>query len=281
MKPAYPRQESFDGEGETPADASKIGIRSMEVGMGLLTTLAKLTEDAPAPMLKTLAAAADMAPAKVHRYMVSMIRTGYVEREPATGRYRLGPTARQIGISSIRRLDLVKVAGPMLPEICSNLKHSVGLAAWTYHGPVMMAAEDYRRHVTIGTRVGEVLPLLASATGRVFGAWMPRLAVEHLIERELAVAQQGGHNAGIRSMDQVEALFKATREAGVGRTEGGLIASINAMAAPLFDYRGVLVGVISVLGPAHELDLRPASPLVQALRDTAASISFKLGFQQC
>ena len=55
------------------------GIDSIETGMRLLTALAARRTP---QMLKTLAADADMPPAKAHRYMVSFVRAGYVDREP-------------------------------------------------------------------------------------------------------------------------------------------------------------------------------------------------------
>lgn len=271
--------DSIDSpDGAEAADTGQVGIQSIEVGMRLLTQLAELTEDAPPPMLKTLAAAAEMAPAKVHRYMVSLVRTGYVERDPATGRYRLGPMARQIGISSIRRMDVVKTAGAHLPEICTTLKHSVGLAIWTYNGPVMVATEDARRPVTIGTRIGEVMPLLTSATGRVFGAWMPRAAVKHLIDKELANVASSRRAGGVKTMKQAESWFAQTRDIGLGWTEGGLNATVNALAAPLFDYRGTFVAALAALGPADEFDPHPDGAIAQGLRAAAATISSELGY---
>lgn len=272
-------EETIDAaDGSESADAGQIGIQSIEVGMRLLSLLAELTEDAPPPMLKTLAAAAEMAPAKVHRYMVSLVRTGYVERDPATGRYRLGPMARQIGISSIRRLDVVRAAGARLPEICTTLQHSVGLAIWTYNGPVMVATEDARRPVTIGTRIGEVMPLLTSATGRVFGAWMPRAAVQHLIDKELASAPGSRRTGSVKTLKQAESWFAQTREAGLGWTEGGLNATVNALAAPLFDYRGTFVAALAALGPADDFDPRLDGPIAIGLRAAAVAISRELGY---
>jgi len=267
-----------NGAGEAEAvDTAQAGIQSLEVGMKLLTLLAEMTLDAPPPMLKSLAAAADMAPAKVHRYMVSFIRAEYVERDPATGRYRLGPMARQLGIAAIRRMDVVKLAGNRLPQVCSELQQSVALAIWTRHGPAIIATEDLRRPVTIGTRIGEVMPLLTSATGRVFGAWMPRPATQRLIEQELAQAAPG--NPKIRTLAQVEKLFEATRAAGLGWTEGGLNATVNALAAPIFDFRGSFVAALAALGPTDDFDINPEGPLANALRAAVADISRELGYQ--
>src|SRR5688500_13606489 len=53
------------------------------------------------PMLKTVAERAGMHPAKVHRYLVSLCKTGHVHQEPGSGRYRLGPSTLRLGYAAM------------------------------------------------------------------------------------------------------------------------------------------------------------------------------------
>lgn len=62
----------------------------METGMGLFLTFVAL--GGHGHMLKVLAEAAHIPSSKAHRYLLSMIRMGFVDRDPANGRYRLGTT---------------------------------------------------------------------------------------------------------------------------------------------------------------------------------------------
>lgn len=282
-RPTLPRKKAV--EAPPPEDvieeeeqgSEQIGIQSVEVGMRLLGVLADLTADAAPPMLKTVAAAANMAPAKAHRYMVSLLRTELVEREPSTGRLRLGPMARHLGISSIRSMDVVKLGAIRLPQICAELGQSVALAIWAYHGPTIIATEDVRRPVTIGTRAGEIMPLLSSATGRVFGAWMPESMTRALIEAELAELAKAGPANSVRTYAQAQQVFAETRRAGIGWTAGGLNATVNALSAPIFDFRGSFVAALSALGPASTFDVALEGSLARSIREAAQSISRELG----
>src|SRR5438045_3373962 len=85
----------------------RAGIQSVEVGFTLLDVLAK----APGPlMLRDLASAAGMSAAKAHRYLVSFQRLQLVTQDDASTRYDLGPAALKLGLSSLSRLDAVKLA---------------------------------------------------------------------------------------------------------------------------------------------------------------------------
>ena len=68
------------------------GVQSVEIGMALLSALAAHPRPAA---LSQLAEAAGLAPAKAHRYLVSLIRAGMVERSADSGKYRLGEAALQ------------------------------------------------------------------------------------------------------------------------------------------------------------------------------------------
>ena len=263
--------EIEDIDGNEPA-----GIQSIETGLHLLGAIARLTMTGPAPMLKTIAAEAGMHPAKAHRYIVSFLRGGAVERDPSNGRYRLGPMARQLGIAALQGLDVVRLGNARLPAVRDELQQTVALSIWAFHGPTMVAVEEMRRPVMVSTRVGEVMPLLNSATGRVYGAWAPAAVTGDMLRRELAAARKV--NSAIATAAAAEALFGQVREDGVGTVMGGLNPVISAVSAPIFDYRGTLVAALSSLGPSDEFDARPNSPLARALRRAADGISRELGY---
>lgn len=264
------------GSGDESGNVEQMGIQSVETGLHLLGVIARLTTLGPAPMLKTIAAEASMHPAKAHRYIVSFIRGGAVERDPANGRYRLGPAARQLGIAALQGLDVVRLGYARLPGIRDTLEQTVALAIWAFHGPTMVAVEEMRRPVMVSTRVGEVMPLLASATGRVYGAWASRAVIGEMLAGELATG--AGQRAGIVTVADAEALFARTRAEGVGSVIGGLNPVISALSAPILDHRGTIVAALSSLGPTKDFDARPTSTLATGLRAAADALSRELGY---
>ena len=259
-----------DGE----AQNEKIGIQSVEIGMRLLSALVHQAMDTPPPLLKTLAAYANMPPAKAHRYMVSLVRAGLAERDPTTDRYRLGGVARAMGIRALQGVDLVRLAGPRLETIAETIGQSVGLAIWTNRGPVIVALHDHRAAITVSTRVGEFMPLTRSATGLVFCSWA-EMRVAALLGRELA--KNAGEKISPASMAQLSPLVEATRRAGYGATQGGMNPTVNAVAAPVFKFGGELAGVLAALGSADGFDVSPGSPIVGELLAQAATLSGELG----
>ena len=85
---------------------AKRGLGSVGLSMRLLSILT----EAGGPMkLKDIAKAADMPPAKTHRYMASFLNCGMVAQNGPAGPYDLGPFAVRVGVAAITRNDVVEV----------------------------------------------------------------------------------------------------------------------------------------------------------------------------
>ncbi|WP_188590623.1 IclR family transcriptional regulator, partial [Achromobacter denitrificans] len=149
---------------------SSTGIQSAEIALDVLTRLAEL---GGALSVSELGRSLDMPRAKVHRYLVSLERRGYVEQDAASARYRLGPQALHTGLAALAEVDFVKLAAGGLDGLSAAIGQTVFISVWGQHGPTIVQWRDARLPVTVNVRVGSVLPLLNSATGRVYAAWLP------------------------------------------------------------------------------------------------------------
>jgi DNA-binding IclR family transcriptional regulator len=53
------------------------------------------------------------------------MRMGLVEQDANTGRYDLGEFALELGLASLARLDPVRLAGPVLDDLCERIGETV------------------------------------------------------------------------------------------------------------------------------------------------------------
>jgi DNA-binding IclR family transcriptional regulator len=210
---------------------------------------------------------------------VSLSRASFVERDVASGRYTLGGMARTVGYAAIRGMNVVRMATARLPKVRTALNQTTVLAIWSYHGPVVVSVEDVRRPVTVTSRVGDILPILTSASGRVFGAWLPPELTDELIRREIAEGVMQPQEGPVRDLAAAHALLAKTRTMGVARIEGTPSPVISALAAPIFDYAGALVATLAVLGPTETFDSDVDGGLAAGLKAAASEISQELGFK--
>lgn len=253
----------------------RAGIQSVEVGFGLLDVLAR----AAGPlMLRDLAAAAGMSSAKAHRYLVSFQRLQLVTQDEGSTRYDLGPAALKLGLASLSRLDAVKLARERIGALTAQIGHTLALAVWGNHGPTIVHWEESAEAVTVNLRLGDVMPLLSSATGRCFAAFVSRDAIAPMIREELARAQKLGRKDVPVTMAEVKTVLDEVRKRGMARVVDTLLPGIVGFCAPVFDSDGHMVlGIVSLGSPAT-FDAAWDGAVEKPLRAAAAQLSSDLGY---
>lgn len=260
-------------------DKERAGIQSVEVGFALLDVLAQ----APGPlMLRDLAAAAGMSAAKAHRYLVSFQRLNLVVQDANT-RYELGPATLRLGLATLSRLDAVKLARERLPALLDQTACTMALAVWGNRGPTLVHWQETPLTVPVNLRLGDVMPLLSSATGRCFASFIAHGGGADkalpMIEAELALARKLGRSDLPNTPAQVQAILEETRQQGLGRVVNVLLPGISGFCAPVFDADGHLaLGVVS-LGSSATLDTDWNGTVAQALRVFAGQLSADLGWR--
>jgi DNA-binding IclR family transcriptional regulator len=252
----------------------RAGIQSVEVGFGLLQVLG---EAAGPLMLRDLARAANMSAAKAHRYLVSFQRLQLVVQDAASTRYDLGPAALKLGLSSLERLDAVKLARGRLAMLMEEIGHTLALAVWGNHGPTIVHWEESPSAVTVSLRLGDVMPLLSSATGLCFAAHAPKEAIAPMLKEEMARAQRQGRTDLPTTMAEVRTLLDSVRRRGASRAVDTLLPGIVGFCVPVFDADGHMALGMVALGPAGTFDAEWGGRVEKPLRAAAAQLSRDLG----
>src|SRR5438067_5172886 len=227
-------------------------------------------------MLRDLAAAAGMSAAKAHRYLVSFQRLALVVQDDASTRYDLGPAALKLGLASLSRLDAVKLARQRASGLLEQIGHTIALAVWGNHGPTIVHWEETPQAVTVNLRLGDVMPLLASATGRCFAAFVRKEAIAPMLKEEIARAQRQGRKDIPATLADARALLDEVRQRGVARVVDTLLPGIVGFCAPVFDADGhIAVGIVA-LGPTGTFDASWGGAVDKPLRAVAKQLSSDL-----
>jgi len=250
------------------------GIQSIEVGTRLLRALA--SHGRPM-MLRDLASNSGMAAAKAHRYLVSFMRMGLVEQDANTGRYDLGGFALELGLASLARLDPVRLAAPILDDLCEQIGETVALAMWGNCGPTCVRWIEAGGPITVTLRTGVVLPLASSASGRAFAAFYRSPYVKRQLDKEIRAAAEAENRPLAAVQREIDDILEETRRQGIARASGSLTPGINGFSAPVFDHSGKMVAAITSLGSVGNFDNAWDSPLAESIKAAAALLSRRLG----
>ncbi len=82
----------------------------------------------------------------------------------------------------------------------------------------------------------------------------------------------------VRTRAEVRRLLNEVRRHGIAISKGELLAGFNAVSAPVFDSKGVVVAAVAAAGRREVFDIRPDGANAVAVKKTAALISSRLGY---
>jgi DNA-binding IclR family transcriptional regulator len=250
------------------------GIQSIEIGVPLLRALA----DARSPLtLTALAAAVGMPPSKAHKYLASFIRCGLVTQNEAGGRYDLGPFALDLGLSAMRRIDIMEMAQSTLDDLRDLVGATVSMAVWANRGPTIVRIADTADVMSLTIRIGTVMPLLTSSFGRCFAAFLPRRMTQEIMQAEITERDGLAARHGLRNLAQVESLLAEFRSRGMSVAENLIDPGRAAICAPVFDMNDRMVAAIAVIGIQSRLDISWDGKPAHELQAAARSLSRRLG----
>jgi DNA-binding IclR family transcriptional regulator len=161
----------------------------------------------------------------------------------------------------------------------------MAVAVWGNQGPTVVHWAEALQTVPVTLRLGDVMPLLSSATGRCFAAFMDRHGpsaqrIDAMIEAELAPLRQRprqAHDDLPRTPAEVQALLAETRTHGLARVVHSLLPGVAGFCAPVFDAQGRLALGLVVLGAVSTLNTDWDGPVATELLASARQLSADLG----
>jgi DNA-binding IclR family transcriptional regulator len=260
------------GKAVSEGKEGKYGVQSFEIGMRVLKSM---LGGHPAMMLREIAEATELPTPKVHRYLVSMIRSGLVVQDSATSRYALGPLALTIGLVAMDRLDRIQLGLSAIAELRNEINEATALASWSQNGPIVVRWERPQRPITISVITGTALSMLGTASGRIFAAYLPSATYHDLIEIEM---KRPSLPKELRSRHAVMKILAEARKSSLAIVSSHhWVPGIVAMSAPVFNARNEITLAMSVVGIGGMIDTSVDGPVACALRLSAQKLSRKLG----
>ncbi|MDE2604916.1 MAG: flavin reductase [Burkholderiales bacterium] len=222
-----------------------------------------------------------------------MVFLGQVERIERTGRqplvfgggrylvaqpHDLGSVLTDSG-PNIARLQAVRVATRALVELSDELDETLGLGVWGNHGPTIVRWEESRQPVSDNLRTGLVLPVLTSATGLAFAAWLPQELTGPFIAAEAASRSEANQVPDSDGLAQRLAAIRGqgyVRLVGIDDFSELYGGSISALSVPVFDPDGAMVLALTAIGASDRLDTSEAGKVLGGMRRCAETLTQRL-----
>lgn len=209
----------------------------------------------------------------LHRLLGTLESKRFVQRDPGTGRYRLGTRLLELASLVVEHSNLQQRARLHLYRLVEECQETVDLSVLDGNSVVYLEVVESPHRVKLAAMPGQRLPVHSTASGKALLAFVPPEELERLLPAELTRYTE-------RTLATREALLRdleATRERGYAVSYQEHEAGISAVAAPVLDMRGRPIAAVAVAGPAFRLTRERISEIATAVRATAEAIARDVG----
>ncbi|MCU1566370.1 MAG: IclR family transcriptional regulator [Pseudarthrobacter sp.] len=215
-----------------------------------------------------LAQSVKMSRPTAFRLLLSLEQTGFVEREG--NRYKLGWKVAHLGRLADPYAGAVARIQPILDEYASRLNETfsfVIMRGGSDHEVIAEASSS--RYLATQTYLGGTYPLHASATGKIILSGQDDDQVKAALPEKLEAFTANT----ITSRPALLKELRRVREQGYAVTDEELEVGLFAMACPVRDKAGTLIGVFVINGPVQRLKTERLPEFASVLREGAEEVA--------
>jgi DNA-binding IclR family transcriptional regulator len=209
----------------------------------------------------------------VHGLLQTLQSHGFVEQDPYSDKYQLGPGLLQLGYSYLDLNELRARSIGHADRLASRAQAAVRVGVM--HGAsIVVVHHVFRPDAVFGVlEVGLQLPLHASALGKAVLAFAPAQLVDDLLADPLPRLTKQTLSA-----EHLRRELAVTRDSGIASERDEAVLGESSAAAPIFDHGGQAVGAIGVVDATERIFPRGlARGLAAAVGEAARGISRELG----
>lgn len=209
------------------------------------------------------------------RLLAALEERDLVEQNTDRGKYQLAFGILRLASSIPTRIDLVRQAQPLLDELAAKIDETINIAVVRDQYAVNVQQAMATATVVSQNWVGQLTALHATASGKILLAHMPEAQLEAILQK--AGLPKLTPNT-ITARKTLLAQLAEVRETGFATAHEELEAGLNASAVPIRDHTGAVIAAVSASGPAFRFDAAEIKRTADALRDTGAQISHRMGW---
>ncbi|HEY3307569.1 MAG TPA: IclR family transcriptional regulator [Desulfuromonadaceae bacterium] len=248
------------------------GAYSVQAVVKAFDLLEALATDDFTAKVPVLAKKLELSRNKVFRLLATLEDKGLIERDDATGTYRLGLCAFEMAQHILKSASLIRLAHPVMEELVRKHGEAMYITVMNKDEVLFLDMVDSFQQIKTTPLVGQRFPFFTNAAGKAIKAMSSADILVRMSKRQAA-------KSGITDLKVLESELDDIRQKGVAVDFGGLGEGICAVAVAIKDYAGKVVGALTMLAPSFRmLQDRLDREIIPSMLEGAEVLSIKFGY---
>ncbi len=212
--------------------------------------------------------------ATMSRVFATLKKHDFVEQEPRTRRYRIGPAMVELARAVYRHLEgtVVSEASAYADALRDKVTERVHLEVLSGNNIYLAYVADTPKPISLKIEVGDPVMPHAHAGSKAIIAFSQPDVIDFWLKKDLSpyTAKTVTDPGALRE------IYAQIRETGVAYDFGEYIEEVNAIGAPVFNHQDIPVAGLLIVVPAYRMGKKWNQRYVTQLKEAANAISGRL-----
>ena len=248
-------------------------IQSLDRAIGILN-LFRNTRNSIG--ISEMAAALDLAKTTVHGLVSTLEQNGFLLKDAATRKYRLGFALYELGSIQMSHLEINQRAASPLQNLANQLNRICRVAIWDRYSIMVTMTVQPQGHESTIRQFGPRLPGYCTALGKAILANLPSSDLAQYLDQTDLTAYTPNT---IIDRQLLEDDLRSVKERGFSISDQEVLLHQVGLGAPVLSTGGEVAGAISTRLGVDELDTDFMKNAAVGLMRTANEISLEMGYQ--
>ena len=203
-------------------------------------------------------------------------KQGYLNRNPETGKYRVGLKVLSLSRGALTGIDVREVALPIMRHLMEKTNLTCHLAILDGSDAVYIEKVEPQGFIRRDTWVGRRMRVHATSVGKALVAHIPQERLERII------AESGMEKRTAKTITTLPRLLKdleKVREQGYAVDDEENNMGARCLGAPVFNQNGIIEASLGLSGTINQVNPNTMPRIIESLKDAARHVSMQLGYR--
>ena len=217
----------------------------------------------------------DLHKSTVHRLLNTMMSLGYIDKKPITGVYCLGMKFVELASLYLGSVELKAEANYYIREYIDRIGLPIQMAILSDGEALYIEKVEQSNSIRIYAEIGRRVPIHCSSVGK---ALVFDYSDEEIAEMYKDRPMEKFTEHTMTNIADLIADINLARERGWSYNRGEFEADVKSVAAPIYDYRGVIIAAIGAPYRENLATKRDPAEIAGVICELAKTISKRMGY---
>lgn len=206
----------------------------------------------------------------------TLVQLNYLERDPVTSKYRLGPMLFQLGMSYASNMDIVTISKVWMERLSLKFGEPVNTGMLVGNKIIIIFRAEPETGYAFFPQSGIVIPAHTTCIGKLILAYLDE---KHRANFLKDYEYRAFTKNSIKSSKEFAEELNQVNKTGISFDNEENIKGLSGIGGPIFNHKGQLIAAFAVTGNTANIE-REKKRIIDEVRSTSREVSGMLGYIQ-